>query len=167
MTYCYLLNIKHLTFQTLNDIFRKQIPDACFDKASQYRMEYDRVRTLSGEILARWALQKHFGISPDEPFLQSENGKPHTLRPDVYFNISHSGEWVTAAVADSEIGVDVEKLRTNKMGLAQRFFSTAEINHINTSANPDNAFTRLWTIKEAYLKYLGKGLTKALTALLY
>ena len=37
---------------------------------------------------------------------------------------------------------------------------------INNSANPDETFTKLWTMKEALLKYTGEGLRRDIKTVL-
>lgn len=64
---------------------------------------------LVGEILAKTAIKKTFGIDiAKQNFTYTGHGKPYLLNyPDVHFNISHSGEYVACAVADSPVGVDI------------------------------------------------------------
>ena len=50
---------------------------------------------------------------------------------DVFFNISHSGEWVVVALADKEIGIDVEKLKKPVYRIAERYFSKVELENLN------------------------------------
>lgn len=80
----------------------------------------------------------------------------------LYFNISHSGKWVFLILADREVGIDVEEIREKGVTVAKHFFTEQECRYILKSACPENTFTRLWTIKEAYIKYLGIGLYKEL-----
>ena len=78
----------------------------------------------------------------DRKICRSENGKPYC--DDVFFNISHSGKYVVLATADSEIGIDIEKIRdTEKRLFAEDFASKEE-------------FFEMWTKKESIIKYLGK-----------
>ena len=60
------------------------------------------------------------------------------------------------------IGVDIERLRpvSQAAELARRFFLQTEIDHLAgfSGAALDAEFLRLWTIKEACLKAIGKGL---------
>ena len=61
------------------------------------------------------------------------------------------------AVSDKEIGIDIEKLRTGKRKLANRFFSKDECAALDTAWS-DSAFTRTWTRKESYIKATGMGM---------
>ena len=49
--------------------------------------------------------------------------------------------------------------------IASKFFSIYERNAILLSSNPVDAFTRLWTLREAYVKMRGKGFDIPLASL--
>lgn len=94
------------------------------------------------------------------------HGKPHVTQHDVSVSLSHSTPWIMVGVSDHEIGVDIEtfpSLETARSVLnhfhpAERAF-LHEINPFSVGQ-----FTRLWCHKEAYLKGLGVGLTRDLSA---
>ncbi len=144
------------------------IPAACAEKVLSYHHSADQQRHLLGELLSRYALYSETGLKPDKPFTSGEKGKPH---PDgyngIHFNISHSGEWVTVAISDKAVGVDIEKIRKVPEGVAYRFFSEPEKQWLDTAGNDSekaHIFFTLWTLKESFLKALGKGLTKSLNS---
>lgn len=90
------------------------------------------------------------------------NGKPFfKFLPDFYFNISHTDGLTVIAVSESEVGVDVEKLRKADLRIAKRRFLKCEAEYIK-SAKSDRRFFEVWTKKEAYLKYKGTGLAGGL-----
>ena len=86
------------------------------------------------------------------------NGKPYLAdKPDTFFSITHSDKWVFLAIADCEIGIDAQMPRKVCPRLAARSTSPEELAWVKEDTEPH--FTRLWTMKEAYLKYTGTGLT--------
>ena len=91
-----------------------------------------------------------------------EKGKPYLRDYPLFFNLSHSGEYVICAVSDREIGVDIQKCSdTNVMGIAKRFFVEEECRALEacgTGEERQQCFFRLWVRKEAYGKLLGKGI---------
>lgn len=91
-------------------------------------------------------------------------GKPYFDGTDIFFNISHSAGLAVCAIDSAPVGVDVEMLRefTDRKRLAERYFCPAEQNFIGDHAEPNMAFLRVWTRKEAYLKCIGVGLTRDL-----
>lgn len=157
-----LLNIRHIDLNTLLRAFKPILPAEVIEKTSQYKNPADQLRHLAGEILSRVSIKNHTGFYPDAPFLCSEHGKPYIDLQKVEFNISHSGDYAVLALSEQNVGVDIEKLRHNKMRVARRFFSDTEIDLLKGSDSPDQDFTKLWSLKEAYLKFSGSGLTEAL-----
>lgn len=164
MVQVFILNIEGVDFEELLSSFAGRLPQQAIDKARCYKNPQDKVRNLGGEILSRWALAKVSGNYPDKVFECNSNGKPLSGKPGLYFNISHSGDYVVVSVSDFETGVDIERLRLNKMKVAKRFFSDEEIRNIQMSEEPDARFSRYWSLKEAYLKYTGTGLTRELNS---
>lgn len=78
------------------------------------------------------------------------------------FNVSHFGNWVVLAVEDvGSIGIDVERMSPIDLDIAKRYFSSYEYSDL-MSISPEyriEHFFRLWTLKEAYIKADGRGLS--------
>ncbi len=99
-------------------------------------------------------------------FSVTNQGKPFCKsHPEIYFSLSHSGDFLALAVSDREIGIDIEKIREAKENLIRRVCSENEIKKIYSSENPDRVFTEIWTKKEAYLKALGTGIDRKLSSI--
>lgn len=115
---------------------------------------------LIGEMLMLYALKDNFFKSvKDISFYQNEYGKPYVNCSDkAFFNISHSGNIAVCAVFDNEVGADIQKLSKYNEALAKRMCNEDEFNSIIKSENKDYEFTRIWTIKESYQKFLGRGI---------
>ena len=142
------------------------LPESSRASVLKFRKPADLQRSLLGEALARAQLSRVSGIPAiDLTIVRTEKGKPHLEDiPDLHYNISHSGEWVVMAQSDMEVGIDVERIREPQYRIAERFFSAQELqelNRLNGKAKKEFFFD-LWTLKESYLKLLGKGLTKSL-----
>lgn len=120
-------------------------------------------RTLIGDLLIRSLVCQKYKISNEEiRFIYNEYGKPFVENfSDFHFNISHSGEWVVCGTANSNVGIDIEKVsEIEALKLANEFFSDEEFYDIS-SMNSDeqiNYFYDIWTLKESYIKTIGKGL---------
>jgi 4'-phosphopantetheinyl transferase len=82
------------------------------------------------------------------------------------FSLSHSGDVAVVAIAPEPVGVDVERVRPRRYldAVARRVLRDDEF--ARWAARPEadrlDAFLRVWTAKEAYLKLLGVGITRAL-----
>lgn len=79
-----------------------------------------------------------------------------------YFNISHTPGMIGIAVSEEPVGIDVEKVRDADFRIAKRFFTAQENFHIENATNKEKCFFEIWTKKEAYLKYTGRGLNDSL-----
>ena len=79
----------------------------------------------------------------------------------LHFNMSHSGDCAVLVVSDSPIGIDIEHKSRNYMSLAKRCFCPeeyAEIEAVTDEEERRKRFLEYWTMKEAYIKYIGEGL---------
>ena len=127
-----------------------------------------KLQTVAGELLARYSVGQYLK-KPDQEInlVFGEKGKPHIGNlSDVHFNISHSGNYVVCAVSKTEVGIDVERIRKVNLRIAERFFSHSEIHDLMARDEADRMhyFITLWTIKESYLKAIGRGLTQHLNS---
>jgi 4'-phosphopantetheinyl transferase len=89
-----------------------------------------------------------------------EHGRPALVGPPhVSFNVSHSGSLGLIAVADGRrrLGVDIEQIRfdVDVASLAAAYLHPTEARAIGDHRD---AFFRCWTLKEAVVKALGRGL---------
>ncbi|MEJ2621371.1 MAG: 4'-phosphopantetheinyl transferase superfamily protein [Candidatus Thiodiazotropha sp.] len=106
-------------------------------------------------------------------FEQNQCGKPFIAvdqcRRDLYFNLSHTNGLVALAVSRYPLtGVDIEMSsdRTRALSLTKYVLTTAE-QRIYTNLDEEGKrklFYTLWTLKEAYVKALGTGLSTPMTS---
>lgn len=138
------------------------------EKIVKHKQLPDLQRTLLGEVLIRAIVRKFKGLPPDQVRIEvTGKGKPFLSGvDDFHFNLSHSGEWVVMATSVHEVGIDVEQIQNAKYEVAQRFFTADECHALESlsGSEKNEYFYSLWTAKESYLKYLGKGLTRALNS---
>jgi 4'-phosphopantetheinyl transferase len=134
-----------------------------------------RVLFVAAHALVRAALS---GLTDAPPaawrFVPDKNGKPAAhlgARPaPISFNLSHTdGLAGVAAIAQPgrALGFDVERLaRAVDLRVADRFFNRHETRWLEGLAEPlrRSGFLRLWTLKEAFIKATGKGLTQDLAS---
>lgn len=146
--------------QTLVRMFNLVSPGRA-EKSRRFRQVADQYRSLTGEILLHKVLGEQYGLEAPEIEV-GVYGKPHFSCETVHFNISHAGNYIALVTGDSSVGVDVEVSRTVSNGLEEVVFTDEERQWIKQSKDCQNAFFRLWTLKESYIKALGLGLQKPL-----
>ena len=71
---------------------------------------------------------------------------------------------VICTVSEKPVGCDVEKVKGINLKIAERFFAKKEVEYLKTfdERNKADAFFRLWTMKESYMKMTGEGMRLAL-----
>jgi 4'-phosphopantetheinyl transferase len=138
--------------------------------------EEERFRSFAtDELRSRWgtargALREVLGAALGCPprevaFRYGAHGKPRLAGSPLRFNVSHSGAVALIALAHVEVGVDVELPRARRTdAIARRFYAPGEIERLFAVEDPAaraDAFFRLWTCKEAFLKVTGEGLSRS------
>ena len=135
--------------------------------ASRHRHAY-----LVSHALVRGALARELSCDPGSLVFETNAfGKPQLVQPAstprLEFNLSHTdGLCVVALSWQSRLGCDVEHL--NRLGLdveiSRRFFTPEESEEIAThpSERQIHRLLSYWTLKEAYIKAEGKGLSMGL-----
>lgn len=127
---------------------------------------------VAGRRLIREVLGALLGVAPREVILvESERGAlsiDSTHATPLRFNLSHTEGLVVLAVAETDVGVDVEWLDRNgrTVELADRYFAPAEtaaLRALPTDQQRDRFFD-LWTLKESYIKAQGLGLAVPLAS---
>ncbi len=140
----------------------------CYAEALGYRSKEVALRRLLGETLVRFALKECWNLSPETyRIARGEKGKPFIVGVEnVFFNISHSGDYVVCAVSDREVGIDIEKRARARMEVAGRFFHEEEVARLKSleGEEQDRLFFNYWSVKESFLKYIGTGLTRPLNS---
>jgi 4'-phosphopantetheinyl transferase len=140
------------------------------ERAARFHFDHDRNRYLVAHRVLRRVLIEYLGCKPEGfDFHYGPEGKPSIPGADLRFNLSHSGEVALIGLARGrELGVDVERFRpgVDDDAIARRFFSPFEV--LAFQALPEHergeAFFRIWTRKEAYVKARGGGLTVSLSS---
>ena len=89
----------------------------------------------------------------------NEFGKP--ISKDKYFNVSHSKGLVGLAIADCQIGLDIELVRPYKDTLKERISNEEENRYIKN----DQSFFEIWTSKESLVKCFGTGVKEDLKSI--
>ncbi len=119
---------------------------------------YTTEKVESRAFLAR-VLEEFYGIRGAARRLQfGLHGKPYLKDAPVRFNLSHSGALTAVAAGRHRVGLDVQK-RDGKL----REAILARL----TPAEREEDFFRLWTAKEAYIKYCGGSLAATLPRLVF
>ncbi|EPR68660.1 4'-phosphopantetheinyl transferase family protein [Cyclobacterium qasimii] len=154
-----------LSFHNLSALQEFLSPEE-LQKASNYLREQDRTRFIIGHACAKDLIARYLNIEVAQVSLNiGTNGKP-CISPvhKLYFNISHSGDWVLIAFGPEELGVDIEKITGDFITdiLMEQCFHRQEIKVIKESGDSTTDFFKFWTRKEAFLKATSNGMVDEL-----
>jgi 4'-phosphopantetheinyl transferase len=150
-------------------IFSASLSDEEKARAGKLLKPSDRERFVFAHGMLRSILGYYVGYSPKQiTFKNNAFGKPALADPadreDIRFNLAHSGDVVLVAMSRRhEVGVDVEFMRpmSDVKQLISRNFSLQEKRYLDTlpADQLERAFFVHWTLKEAFIKGIGLGLS--------
>lgn len=159
----YYINIKDISYDKNADFLLKYVNENKRNKALRYKFKEDRIRTLIGDVLVRALICRKFQYkNEDITYGYNDFKKPYLINnPKLCFNISHSGDYVAAAFDDEEVGIDIEEIKEmDYEGIVKRYFTKEEYRSLMKLDEKERikGFYKLWTLKESYVKFKGKGI---------
>lgn len=129
------------------------------DKLRAAKSAARRAEGICAERLLIYALRD---TMPEIEFpveiVTDKSGKPELADVPLRFSLSHSGDRCACAVYDRAIGVDIQKRAAADVRILERRFTPCEREFVLNSADRGAAFTRVWTMKESYVKAHGTGI---------
>ena len=154
--------------EQLNDLYLSYLSSSELKKYHSFHFNKDRKLYLLAHSMLKYVLSKHIN-KPIENIVFKRNryGKP-SLRnhSNIKFNLSHSNKAVALVVShnlEQELGIDIEcqDRGGELLNLASHFFSKHEAALLlnKTKEKQVEKFFKLWTLKEAYIKAIGEGLS--------
>lgn len=120
---------------------------------------FTKENTTSKDLL-KDVLKNELNITNYELTFNKYN-KPYLKNRNIYFNISHDKNTTVLVTSDKEIGVDIEYY-TYKESVMKKYYNEFEQQEIINSNNKEYEFTRIWVMKEAFVKMKGKGISYGL-----
>ncbi len=144
--------------------------DSCFEvlplerreKVLRYRRQIDKTNCILSYLLLVHALYKEYGLRCTN-LSYSKTGKPYLPDyPNIHFNLSHCVKGCVCAVSNTPVGVDIQEIRPFSQLVANHCCNEKELSLLSNTIDPADAFTRIWSMKEAFLKMTGTGITQDL-----
>ncbi|MCU4716015.1 4'-phosphopantetheinyl transferase superfamily protein [Bacillus cereus] len=159
----YMCKINSENLISSNSVLLNYVSDQKKQKIKNHRNSILSSQSLVGEILVRISICSNLQIPNNKViFHTNEYKKPLLKYPPGYFsNISHSGDWVVSAFCQKPVGVDIEHIKRIDYEGAQDFFAYKEFSLLMNKEVSKRLtyFFEVWTLKESYVKAIGKGLT--------
>ena len=148
-------------------------------RADQFRRPTTRNQHVVGRGMAKRLIGGGSAGPDDWIYHDLPGGKPRlrsssavgtsTVATDAAFNVSHTEGLVVCGIVRGEpssgdhwIGIDVERgNRRIDLAMTERYFAKPEIEFVRdqpTERAAKEAFLRIWTLKESFIKAIGTGL---------
>lgn len=141
--YLPVLNREELyRYKSFSDVLRKR----------QYLFSRFILKNKLFEVTSKNADDIHFEIGP--------HGKPFIPGNRIYFNLSHSENYVGYVISKKEVGLDIQVQRefSNLDGLMKKVCHPNEIEFLSKANHKESEFLKIWNLKEAYSKCTGQGI---------
>ena len=130
------------------------------------RRREDKARSLCCGLLLQYAMRRRLRTEKKRELRYGYGtyGKPYFVDyPRIHFSLSHSGRYAAAVFADCETGIDIQRRRPLRDGVACRVLSEREFARYERMEDGEartDWFFRCWCAKESYTKLTGDGLTR-------
>jgi 4'-phosphopantetheinyl transferase len=163
--YLYKIDYNNIK-KDLTDYIRR-LPQWRIEKAERIIHEESRIQSIVAGRLLDMAVADYLAVDiadviwPEDydensrMYIDKESGKK------LLFNITHAGELVAVAVAESCVGLDIECKDDKDFHVTERMFAPEDREYI---LEDQNRFRDVWTIKESFLKCTGEGIVVPLNS---
>lgn len=92
----------------------------------------------------------------------NNHGRPGFYGLPFDFNLSHTAGFTACAIG-GRVGVDCEIIEPVREAVRERVCTKQELSWLDSREDIDEGFMYLWTMKEAFVKMLGTGLSHGLS----
>ena len=133
----------------------------CNAKINFYLKQIQNAKKNS-ELFSRNILGSYLKVNGNEiNILRTNYGKPFLADfPEIHYNIAHSENFIVGVIAEESVGIDIERIRIINKLIVDSIYTKNEKQYISSKKNEVGIrSTKIWTMKEAYLKMLGSGFT--------
>lgn len=129
--------------------------------AQKYKLREDRILSVIAFLMLRMGLKDLYGVSTMPQLSKTEYGKPFIEEyPDIHFSFSHCSCGVACAFSkhSDSVGVDIQDIVKCDHKTARFFMCDSEYDTLLKTSDIDRFFTKVWTLKESYGKYMETGI---------
>ncbi len=158
--------------EVAGDLWNSVLSDEEVGRVGRIQHERNRREYIAAHLLSRLMLAQFSGVAaPQWRFVAGDHGRPEPVvdgtNGGFRFNLSHASGMVACGLTRvDDIGVDVEWVdRPNRFAdIAKKKFSPPEVDYFSNVPEEQRrkVFFSFWTLKESYIKAIGKGLVEPL-----
>ncbi|MEM6318607.1 MAG: 4'-phosphopantetheinyl transferase superfamily protein [Bacteroidota bacterium] len=139
--------------------YYQELPFDIRERIQRYRKEENKYQLLLGRMLLKKGMQELKVANFRLADMQYDEFSCPKWSQQPNFNIAHSANVVGCAFATNyPVGLDIEQVRPIDLSNFAYILNTLDKKNIKAASDPYAAFFKIWTIKEAVTKAIGKGL---------
>jgi 4'-phosphopantetheinyl transferase len=154
------------------DFLVAQLTESESANLAQFKNKKAKQTALITRSICRLVLSQYIGSAPNQlNFIYNSHGKPEldNNKNNIRFNLSHNNELIVIAVcADDDLGCDIEnpQRKVSIEPITRRYFSQQEHLEIISlmGIEQQQRFFEIWTLKEAFVKATGIGISLGLNS---
>lgn len=168
----YLGAISKLKAELPLDTAMASLDTAEQEAASRIKAERRLNEFVYARHFAKRFIAKRLNVTNREiTFKKHSSGKLYLEGNPLYFNITHSGDFIGFAISkELEIGLDIENPTRDSgslLDIAERYFTQEETAALTNASEEQKKqlFFNIWTLKEAVLKATGDGIVAGLDSI--
>ncbi|MGK0500412.1 MAG: 4'-phosphopantetheinyl transferase [Oceanicoccus sp.] len=165
----WVVDLAHVPADKLSTYHQLMSPQE-LQRNQRFKFAAGQFSDATTRALVRNTLSRYADISPTQwQFTKGDHGKPEIANAGVKlrFNVSHTSQCIVCAVSRVyPVGVDVEYIgrKNDVLAIADRYFSESELSDLSVLPLDQqlDRFFDYWTLKEAYMKARGEGISLGL-----
>jgi 4'-phosphopantetheinyl transferase len=164
----WIVEPERITDARLLQAYKTLLDAGELERQRRFHFERHRQQYLVSHALVRLTLSRYAPVAPEAwRFVPNEYGRPAIVGPEgqwLRFNLSHTDGMALVAVGrDVDLGADIEDAERpgETVEIADSFFARSEVQALRAlpKERQRERFFEYWTLKEAYIKARGAGLS--------
>lgn len=135
----------------------------CLLEDTQNKRSEEEYHLLGEKLLSLALYEEEKIVYKREDIIKNQWGKPRLKNHlHIHYSITHSYNLLMCVISELDVGIDVEKIREFNHYAALKVCREDELHDIYKSRDPNREFFKYWTLKESYIKAIGRGLSYAM-----
>lgn len=142
---------RYKLFDEYHEKYLEFIPTEKQERIYKFRFIMDKKLGIFSDLFVSYLACSMLNLNySDLVFGTNDFGKPYLVGyPNFHYNISHTRNAVIIGISENPIGVDIEKVKSAEIGIAERFFCKNELKYIlSRSREFEKSFCEIWTKKD-------------------
>lgn len=159
----YLIATDFLQNNEMYELYYNKASKYRQEKIDRYKFKKSKIESLGATILLDEVLKEYSLCEKDMQYGKNFYGKPFFKgHENIHFSISHTKGYSLCSFSNISVGADIQIIGKDAVHLVERFYTKDEADYVFSQPDEKSqqkAFYRLWSLKESYIKAVGKGMS--------